>query len=96
MITPISNYQSSVNFNAMKQMPKLNKNNGKVVPFFNEKKVKLKEFGAKVKNEFKNLDEESKMLLYKSVVLLSILTVVIAQVAHFVKLIIDKFHYLAE
>ena len=96
MITPISNYQSNVNFNAMKQMPKLNKNNGKIAPFLNEKKAKLKEFGAKVKNEFKNLDEDSKWLLYKSVILLSVLTIVFAQIGHFIKLIMDKIHYFVE
>ena len=96
MITPISNYQSNVNFNAMKQMPKLNKNNGKIAPFLNEKKAKLKEFGAKVKNEFNNLDEESKMYLYKSVILLSAITVALAYVGYIVNAVVDKFQSLFE
>ena len=89
MITPINNYQSNVCFNASMKAPKFKqglKNTG----------VKIKDFGSKVKTEFKNLDEESKMYLYKSIILLSALVAFFSYVGHIVKTVVDKFQALFE
>ena len=89
MITPINNYQSNVNFNASMQAPKFKKGVKNVG-------AKIKDFGTKVKNEFNSLDNESKMYLYKSIVLLSALIAFCAYVGYIVKTVVDKFQALFE
>ena len=89
MITPITNSQSNVNFNATLKAPKLKqglKNTG----------IKIKDFGVKVKNEFKNLDEESKKYLYQSIILCSLIIAFLSYVGHIIKSFMDKINYLFE
>ena len=96
MITPINSYQSNTNFCASLKAPNLKKCRQKIPSALNEKQTKISEAFRKLKEEFKNLDEESKRLLYKSVVLLSVLTIVFAQIGRFIKLVMDKIHYFVE
>lgn len=96
MITPINSYQSNTNFCASLKSPNLKKCRQKISPILNEKQAKISNCFGKLKEEFKNLDEESKWLLYKSIILLSALTIVFAQIGHFIKLVMDKIHYFVE
>ena len=89
MITPIFNNHSNVNFNASMKAPKFKQG-------FKNTGVKIKDFGSKVKNEFKNLDEESKTYLYKSIALLSALIAFGVYVGHIVKAVVDNFQALFE
>ena len=91
MITPINNYQSNLSFNASLKPPKLKSGVTRMVEKSNITS-KIKNFGNKVKNEFKNMDEESAKYLFDSVVLLTVLTTVFFVVKNYV----DKFLALFE
>ena len=89
MINPINNYQSNGPAMQSLKFPK-----GMSKKTTSSVKNNISNFLEKTKNEFKNLDNESKMLLYKTIILASGLTVFIAYVASIVKAIIDKFNEL--
>ena len=93
MITPIYNCQTNLCFNASLKTPKMKNCGQKFAQCVNEKQTKIKEFGAKIKKEYKKLDRESKEYLYKSLLLLTVLTAMLAQIGHFIKLVMDKIHY---
>ena len=62
--------------------------------FINKASDKVSKFIDKTKNEFKNMDEETKDLLFKVVVGFTLLSAAIGTVAHYVCKIIDKFQEL--
>ena len=98
MILPVNNLNPTLNFKG----PSLKK-----VPIKEVSKIKqskpLRNFGEKmsacakkVKTEFQNMDEESKELLYKIVVLGSVLVGFITYAVSILCRIIDKFRALFE
>ena len=81
MITPINNYQLNTNFQASLKTPKKSPIINKGMKVFN-----------KIKDEFKNLDEESARYLFESTVLLALLTAL----GITVKNVIERFSALFE
>lgn len=88
MITPINNYQSNQSFNASYNAPKINGKFKNITPKIAEKQTKIKNFGIKVKDEFKNMDKESKSILAQVAFLFLIIATMFGR---FIKAVIDLF-----
>ncbi len=90
MITPINNIQTNTNFKGLKfKMPKKFSPTNKPT-FINNTQSKLSNFFDKTKNEFKNMDNETKDLLFNCIILSSMLAGVIGVVAYHVNLLVEK------
>ena len=91
MISQINNNRYNINFYGTKlKVPK--KSNCKISSQINTNKLKEKitDKFTKIKTEFNSLDEESKDLLFKTVVGFTILSTVVGTIIYYVCKIVDK------
>ena len=91
MIMPINNIQPKATFQGVKfktpiQHKPTNKSN-----FMKKTSDKMSKFIDKTKSEFKNMDEETRDLLFKVVIGYTFLSVVIGTIIHYVSKIVDNF-----
>lgn len=91
MITPISNIQLSTNFQGVKlKAPKNFKPTNK--PTLTSKTPnKFSKFLDKTKNEFKNMDNETKDMLFDIIILSGVIVGFISVVAYHINLLVEKF-----
>ena len=90
MITPISNIQPSTNFQGVKlKAPKGFKPTNKPT-LTNKAPSKISNFLDKAKNEFKNMDNETKDMLFDIIILSGAIIGAISVVAYHVNLFIEK------
>ena len=91
MITPINNIQTNTNFKGIKLKTPKKFNPANKPTFVNNAQNKLSNFFDKTKNEFKNMDNETKDLLFDCIILSSIIAGFIGVVAYHVNLLVEKF-----
>ena len=95
MITQINNYQSNLSYHGAKiKSPKLVVQNFKKTVQKCDLKNKINDTFTKVKTEFKNMDEETKDLLFKVVVGYTILGTFVGVVIHCISVLMEKFNNL--
>ena len=85
MITQVNNYQTNISYQGLKlKAPKEVLQKTKTSIQQCNLKNKLKDCFTKVKNEINDLDEESKDLLFKTIVLGTVLVTFIGIVIHYI------------
>ena len=94
MITPINNIQSNTNFQALKIKTPKKMEVLKDKPFVKSTSEKIANFVEKTKVEFKNMDEETKDLLFKVIVGFTLLGTFIGVTIHYISKIMDNINNL--